>query len=76
MEHKGWLDDFALFMTLKDVHGGKSWADWGEGYRNREEEALTYALDVYQEKIQIWKVYQFFFYKQWRALKAYANERG
>lgn len=76
MEHKGWLDDFALFMTLKDVHGGKSWADWDEGYRNREEEALTYALDVYQEKIQIWKVYQFFFYKQWRALKAYANERG
>lgn len=76
LEHKGWLDDFALFMTLKDIHGGKGWTDWDEGYRNRDEGALAYALDVYQEKIQIWKVYQFFFYKQWRALKAYANERG
>ena len=27
-ERAGWLDDYALFMALKDVHGGESWHKW------------------------------------------------
>lgn len=35
-----WLQDYALYMTLKQFNDGKSWMDWPEGYRNRDPKAL------------------------------------
>ena len=75
-ENEYWLSDFALFMALKEVHGGKPWSEWDAGYRNREQEALDRAKTEHEKEILYWKVYQFFFFKQWWALKKYANERG
>lgn len=75
-ENEYWLSDFALFMALKEVHGGKPWSEWNAGYRNRDQEALDQAKIKYEKEILYWKVYQFFFFKQWWALKKYANERG
>lgn len=75
-ENEYWLSDFALFMALKEVHGGKPWNEWDAGYRNREQEALDRAKTEHEKEILYWKVYQFFFFKQWWALKKYANERG
>ena len=74
-ENEYWLSDFALFMALKDAHDGKSWSEWEPGYRNRECDAMARAMEEFEDKIQTWKVYQFFFYKQWNALKKYANAK-
>ena len=74
-ENEYWLSDFALFMALKDAHDGKSWSEWEPGYRNREWDAMARAMEEFEDKIQTWKVYQFFFYKQWNALKKYANAK-
>lgn len=75
-ENEYWLSDFALFMALKEVNGGKPWSEWDTAIRNREYDAVERAKKEYNKEILCWKVYQFFFFKQWWALKAYANERG
>ena len=71
-----WLDDYALFMALKDSHGGASWFTWPEGERLRRPDALAAALAELADEIGFWKAVQFLFFRQWGALKAYANGKG
>lgn len=71
-----WLSDFALFMALKDVHGGAAWSEWDISFRNREEAALEKAKEEQKENILFWKVIQYLFFKQWNELKTYANNKG
>lgn len=75
-ENEYWLSDFALFMALKEIHGGKPWIEWDTGCRNHEDEVLAQVQAEHEKEISFWKVYQFFFFKQWWALKNYANENG
>ena len=46
-ENAFWLEDFALFMALKDVHGGAPWSEWPEVLRNRDKKALKEAEKEY-----------------------------
>ncbi len=75
-ENAAWLSDYALFMTLKDLHHGAPWSEWGAALRNREEAALEEFKKENEEQINFWKIIQYFFFKQWYNLKRYANERG
>lgn len=75
-ENAAWLSDFALFMALKDVHGGAPWSEWKAPLRNRDAGALAEAESEQKDNILFWKVLQYLFFKQWAELKAYANERG
>ena len=74
-ENGDWLDDFALFMALKDLHGGAAWIQWDMDLRSRKKRAITQAMRDHVEAIHNHKVSQWLFYRQWRRLKAYANER-
>lgn len=76
IEQSAWLDDYALFMTLKNVHGGKPWQEWPNALKNREQTALLQASIQYADEIAFWKVLQYLFYEQWNSLREYANERG
>src|SRR5437016_1932145 len=67
-----WLDDFALYMALKDEHGGVSWLDWGDGLRLRRARALAAARVRLQAQIDEQCFLQFLFDRQWHALKSYA----
>ncbi len=71
-----WLDDFALFMALKEAHGGGAWNGWPETLRSRKKTAITKARKELAESIQRYSFYQFLFYRQWNKVHAYANERG
>ena len=71
-----WLDDYALFMALKDANHGKSWSEWEEGIRNRRPEALEEAGQKYKTDIGFYEFVQYEFFRQWDALKKYANEQG
>ncbi len=71
-----WLDDYALFMALKDKHGGASWFTWEQGIRLRRKSALAAAKKELADEVEFWKAVQFLFIRQWNALKTYANGLG
>lgn len=71
-----WLDDYALFMAIKDSNGGKSFTLWEDAYRFRNQKALEQASTELSDDINFYKTINYFFYKQWNALKKYANKNG
>ena len=75
-ENEYWLEDYALFMALKNAHGGASWQDWPKELKMREERALGEARRHYAQEAEFFKVLQYLFFRQWRALRSYANANG
>ena len=71
-----WLEDYALFMTVKESYGGRSLTEWEAPVRERDPEALSKLGDAYAETIRFHKWEQYTFTCQWKALKDYANEAG
>jgi 4-alpha-glucanotransferase len=71
-----WLDDFALFMALKEQHGGGSWVDWPEPIRKREDAALVAARQELARRANQYAFYQFLFFRQWGSVRTHAHERG
>ena len=77
-ENKFWLDDYALFMALKENFKGKSFIYWPDEIRKHSKPAIKkYADDPkYSDELMCYKFIQYYFYKQWFELKNYANEKG
>ena len=75
-DESSWLDDYALFMSIKESHGGGAWSGWPESLRKREPSALEQARADLSNAIARYKFYQFIFFKQWNALRSHANARG
>ena len=75
-QNKWWLDDFALFMAVKDRFEGKPWIEWAEDIRLRWQNAMDYYRRELYFEVEYYKYLRFKFDQQWRALKAYANEKG
>lgn len=75
-ENAYWLDDYALFMAVKQRFNGAPWSEWAEDIKRR----WGYAMDYYRTEcyfdIEFYKYLQFVFSRQWKKLKAYANEKG
>lgn len=71
-----WLDDFALFMALKEAHGGGPWVDWPATLRNRDIQALERARKDHADSIKRQVFRQFIFFRQWNSLRSYAHERN
>ena len=76
LENESWLEDYALYMALKTTHEMKSWAAWPREYRLRDAGALERFRAENEEEIGFWKFLQYEFTRQWKKLKAYANEKG
>jgi len=75
-ESDSWLEDYALFRALKDAHGGVTWTDWEPRFARRDPTALAAAREALADRVVAEKFYQFLFFKQWAALKAYCRERN
>ena len=71
-----WLEDYALFMALKDRFDGVPWQSWPEGLRRRQPQALEEARGQLAAELKFWKGLQFLFFAQWDSLKALAAEKG
>lgn len=71
-----WLDDYALFMALKEANGGTSWYEWDCGIAYRLNEAIEEWSKQLSEQIFYQKFLQFVFFSQWSELKEYANEKN
>jgi 4-alpha-glucanotransferase len=75
-EQAGWLEDYTLFMALKDSFRGRSWHDWPTELIDRDPAALNLVRRNLAESVKQHRFRQFLFYKQWLALKAHANKQG
>ena len=71
-----WLDDYSLYMAIKDSYKGLSWVDWNYDIKFRKVKALQEYKDRLHKNIEFYKYIQFLFSQQWRKLKKYANDRG
>lgn len=71
-----WIDDYALFMAIKEHNGQKPWKLWDEGIRLREEKAIKKGRRKFNKEIGFWIFTQFIFFNQWGDLKTYANQKG
>ncbi|MEL7075600.1 MAG: 4-alpha-glucanotransferase [Cyanobacteria bacterium J06582_2] len=74
--HNDWLSDYALFMSLKQAHGGKSWNQWSADIASRQPQAMAQWATELAEEIFFHKFVQYQFYCQWQNLRSYANEKG
>ena len=74
-ENSWWLDDYALFMAVREFFGNQNWTKWPMDIRMH----YGYALDYYRKElyfdVEFQKYMQFQFYRQWSKLKKYANDR-
>lgn len=75
-ENKFWLEDYALYMACKDMHGGKAWLEWEKEYRKPGKRARAKLESLLKEEVKYYYFVQFIFYKEWAELKEYANEKG
>jgi len=74
--NRSWLDNYALFMALKDAHGGAPWTDWPADIAGRQPEAVARWAKQLAGNVQAHRYAQFLFFQQWSALKQFATERG
>lgn len=74
--HAGWLEDYALFMAIKDSFDGCSFDRWPDPLKFREADALHAAKERLKDEIGCYKMQQFLFDRQWNALKNYAAKKG
>jgi 4-alpha-glucanotransferase len=70
-----WLTDYALFMALKEAHGGAGWHTWDKAIAWREPEALATWSQRLKTEILYHQFVQFIGFRQWQAVKQYANQR-
>ena len=69
-----WLDDYALYMAVKNHFGGTAWSQWPEPVRLRDTNKFEELKTTLAEDILFWKTIQFLFFHQWNKLKAYASQ--
>ena len=75
-ENAEWVEDYALYMALKDKNKGRPWTEWKKGLRLRDPAALEECREKYKEEVDYYVFTQYLFFQQWGALKEYANQRG
>ncbi len=76
IENSDWLDDYALFMAVKEFHGGKLWTEWDDDIAFRKKGAIEKWKEKLEYQYDFQKFLQFTFFKQWQNLKTYANSKG
>jgi 4-alpha-glucanotransferase len=74
-ENRWWLDDFVLFDALRARFKLESWNRWPREFTHRDPAALEAANTEMHEELGVRRAVQFFFYEQWKALRAYCGQR-
>lgn len=74
-ENNFWLEDYSLYMVLKKKFADLEWQKWGKIYKNK----IKYKFEkdiVDKKRVEYHKFVQYIFYRQWKDLKKYANDKG
>ena len=75
-DNEDWLEDFALYMALKEVHNFQPWFQWEEALKMRDHQAMEQAREELDEQMAFYSFVQYLFAKQWKALRARAKRYG
>ena len=70
-----WLDSYAAYKVLKDKNNDLPWFKWDNGLKRFNGKVIEQVLQDEVEELEIIKIIQYFFNKQWHSLKNYANEK-
>ena len=71
-----WIENYALYTAIKAQNGQRSWLEWPEALRLRDAAALAEAGVRLRGDIDFCVFLQYEFFRQWQALKEYANAQG
>jgi 4-alpha-glucanotransferase len=74
-ENVYWLDEYALFMSIKIKHNLEPWITWKKGLRFHQKSSISSWIKKFSNEIEFQKFIQFIFFKQWIKLKTYANHK-
>ena len=75
-DNKSWLEDYALFVSMKKQRGGGSWNEWPWELRDRATDHMERLRKELTADVEREMFGQYLFFRQWSALKRYCNERG
>lgn len=76
LDKSSWLEDFALFIALRNVFAHKGWSQWPEALKQRERAAVDEARILLKDVLEGIKFEQYVFFRQWHELKAFAEQKG
>ena len=71
-----WLEDYALFMAIKEHFRGRDWQNWSVSLLMRLRPVMEAYREELRESIHFQYFVQYEFFRQWRALRSYANSKG
>ncbi len=71
-----WLEDYALFMALKNKYNGLPWYMWEKSIKLRYKKSILKVKEELKEEIEFQKFLQFKFFEHWMNLKKYANSKN
>lgn len=71
-----WLEDYALFMSIKEANQNRPFWEWEKALCNREAKAMENAAKEYVDRVGFWKFLQYEFYTQFGKLRRYSNRNG
>lgn len=74
--HAYWLEDFALYMSIKNHRDGQAWFQWPRKLRDREKDSMANMQKQLGNAITKEKFMQFLFFRQWEALHDYCREKN
>lgn len=75
-ENEFWLNDYSLYMAVKNYFDDVPWTQWEEDIRLRREPAMKHYFHMLETDVEYYQFLQFEFHKQWMELKKYANSQG
>lgn len=73
---QSWLEDYSLFMAIKESQNGEPWNHWPKKLKFREDKALESFSKNNRAQIEKHQFSQFLFFRQWYALRDYAHQNG
>lgn len=68
--------DYACFMVLKDINGGKPWNQFSGSHKEYSTELFKQIKHDYKDDVEFYEWTQYIFLHQWSQLKSYANSKG
>jgi len=74
-EQQEWLDDYALFMSLREIFAGKPWHEWPDAAARRDPEALRQFATAHADRLRYYQFIQFVFFSQWQMMYDYAQAK-
>lgn len=75
-DNQDWVEDYALYMAVKNTFGGVALSEWDDDIRLRKPDAMRSYREKCRDDIDFYIWTQYEFYREWDALKGYANDKG